>query len=356
MSGGRLNVWTSGRLARSRRSAAAGRRRRRDRQRCRRVPHVGGERLGRRLPGRRRGRDPDAPTTVRPSSNPGQAERRRPRRRRRCVRQRPRQRRRAPTGADACPTVYALTADGVRRRLRPRTATATRLADAADACPTESAHTRNGCPLPALTGLSGKVDQARVAAVRDRAGEHDPGCDGADPRAAQEGHEVGQGEEADARHERQPRQAHRAPPASAAGIGSSWPSTATPARARRRPGTSASGRHPRVSACRLGVLAFGDSITNGGGELQWGVALQSWALWVARGLGLPYTPHAQDGATVQDVLASADPAGPDRHAVRPRLPVRRRQRRAHPRAGTATRSSATTGPRSRSSPSAASAC
>ena len=40
-----------------------------------------------------------------------------------------------------------------------------------------------------------------------------------------------------------------------------------------------------MSACRLGVLAFGDSITNGGGELQWGVALQSWALWVARGLG-----------------------------------------------------------------------
>jgi lysophospholipase L1-like esterase len=62
-----------------------------------------------------------------------------------------------------------------------------------------------------------------------------------------------------------------------------------------------------VSACRLGVLAFGDSITNGGGELQWGVALQSWALWVARGLGLPYTPHAQDGATVQDVLATQIP-------------------------------------------------
>jgi lysophospholipase L1-like esterase len=62
-----------------------------------------------------------------------------------------------------------------------------------------------------------------------------------------------------------------------------------------------------VSACRLGVLAFGDSITNGGGELQWGVALQSWALWVARGLGLPYTPHAQDGATVQDVLENQIP-------------------------------------------------
>ena len=37
------------------------------------------------------------------------------------------------------------------------------------------------------------------------------------------------------------------------------------------------------------MLALGDSITNGGGELQWGVALQSWALWVARGLGLPFT-------------------------------------------------------------------
>ncbi len=51
----------------------------------------------------------------------------------------------------------------------------------------------------------------------------------------------------------------------------------------------------------LGVLAFGDSITNGGGDLQWGVALQSWALWVARGLGLPYTGYAVDGARAADV-------------------------------------------------------
>ncbi len=57
-----------------------------------------------------------------------------------------------------------------------------------------------------------------------------------------------------------------------------------------------------VGACRLGVLAFGDSITNGGGELQWGVAMQSWALWTARGLGLPYSPYAVDGAIVEDVL------------------------------------------------------
>lgn len=52
----------------------------------------------------------------------------------------------------------------------------------------------------------------------------------------------------------------------------------------------------------LGVVAFGDSITNGGGELQWGVALQSWALWAARGLGLPYTPNAIDGATIETVV------------------------------------------------------
>jgi len=55
--------------------------------------------------------------------------------------------------------------------------------------------------------------------------------------------------------------------------------------------------------CRLGVLALGDSITNGGGELQWGVALQSWALWTARGLGLPYTGMAADGARAADVVA-----------------------------------------------------
>jgi len=56
------------------------------------------------------------------------------------------------------------------------------------------------------------------------------------------------------------------------------------------------------------VLAFGDSITNGGGELQWGVALQSWALWVARGLGLPFTSYATDGARVGDVVGAQIPA------------------------------------------------
>jgi lysophospholipase L1-like esterase len=58
----------------------------------------------------------------------------------------------------------------------------------------------------------------------------------------------------------------------------------------------------------LGVLAFGDSITNGGGELQWGVALQSWASWTARGLGLPFSSYAIDGARVEDLVGIAIPS------------------------------------------------
>jgi lysophospholipase L1-like esterase len=66
-----------------------------------------------------------------------------------------------------------------------------------------------------------------------------------------------------------------------------------------------------------GVLALGDSITNGGGELQWGVALQSWAQWTARGLGLPYTGYAADGATVADVVGKQIPRA-DRVSALPR--------------------------------------
>src|SRR5688500_15066435 len=57
-------------------------------------------------------------------------------------------------------------------------------------------------------------------------------------------------------------------------------------------------------SCTLGVVALGDSITNAGGELQWGVALQSWALWTARGLGLPFTSFAVDGARAADVAGA----------------------------------------------------
>jgi lysophospholipase L1-like esterase len=78
--------------------------------------------------------------------------------------------------------------------------------------------------------------------------------------------------------------------------------------AKRVRSRAVTGSNVHVAECRLGVLAFGDSITNGGGELQWGVALQSWALWVARGLGLPYTGYAMDGAVVSDVVGAQIPA------------------------------------------------
>ena len=93
-----------------------------------------------------------------------------------------------------------------------------------------------------------------------------------------------------------------------------------------RPGPLASA----AMECRLGVLAFGDSITNGGGELQWGVALQSWALWLARGLGLPFTTYAVDGARAADVAGA--PA--------------RRLRRAHRRGRTRATTSAASTPAS----------
>jgi lysophospholipase L1-like esterase len=79
-----------------------------------------------------------------------------------------------------------------------------------------------------------------------------------------------------------------------------------------RPETSPLLRQPPATDPRFGVLAFGDSITNGGGELQWGVALQSWALWVARGLGVPFTGYAADGARVTDVVHDQIPAA-ERH-------------------------------------------
>lgn len=66
--------------------------------------------------------------------------------------------------------------------------------------------------------------------------------------------------------------------------------------------------------CRLGLLAFGDSITNGGGELQWGVALQSWAQWTARALGLALTNFAVDGARVADVAGQQLTAARERSA------------------------------------------
>src|SRR5213592_2839626 len=54
--------------------------------------------------------------------------------------------------------------------------------------------------------------------------------------------------------------------------------------------------------CRLGVVALGDSITNGGGNMALGVYPRSWAHWLALALDLPYTGLATDGATAPDVV------------------------------------------------------
>src|SRR5437868_1513384 len=54
--------------------------------------------------------------------------------------------------------------------------------------------------------------------------------------------------------------------------------------------------------CRLGLVALGDSITNGGGNMALGVYPRSWAHWLALALNLPYTGLGEDAATAHDVV------------------------------------------------------
>lgn len=79
-----------------------------------------------------------------------------------------------------------------------------------------------------------------------------------------------------------------------------------------RPETSASaareaGAAARDSSVRRGLVALGDSITNGRGEPWLGVPAQSWAQWTAEALGLPFTKLARDGARAADVLRDLAP-------------------------------------------------
>jgi lysophospholipase L1-like esterase len=60
-------------------------------------------------------------------------------------------------------------------------------------------------------------------------------------------------------------------------------------------------------APRRGLVALGDSITNGHGEPALGVHPQSWAQWVAEVLDLPFTKLAADGALAADVLREQVP-------------------------------------------------
>jgi lysophospholipase L1-like esterase len=58
---------------------------------------------------------------------------------------------------------------------------------------------------------------------------------------------------------------------------------------------------------KRGLVALGDSITNGRGEPALGVPMQSWAQWLAEALELPFTKLARDGARAADVLADLVP-------------------------------------------------
>jgi lysophospholipase L1-like esterase len=56
-----------------------------------------------------------------------------------------------------------------------------------------------------------------------------------------------------------------------------------------------------------GLVALGDSITNGHGKPALGVHPQSWAQWLAEALDLPFTKLAADGAMAADVLREQVP-------------------------------------------------
>ncbi len=59
--------------------------------------------------------------------------------------------------------------------------------------------------------------------------------------------------------------------------------------------------------CRLGVVALGDSISNGHGGMQAMLGSQSWAHWLAQALDLPFLKLATDGATARDVARDQVP-------------------------------------------------
>jgi lysophospholipase L1-like esterase len=56
-------------------------------------------------------------------------------------------------------------------------------------------------------------------------------------------------------------------------------------------------------AAGRGLVALGDSITRADGEAMLGLRMQSWALWLAEALGLPFTCLARNGSRVRDVLS-----------------------------------------------------
>jgi lysophospholipase L1-like esterase len=64
---------------------------------------------------------------------------------------------------------------------------------------------------------------------------------------------------------------------------------------------------PDAPGTTRGLVALGDSITNGHGEPALGVHPQSWAQWLAEALELPFTKLAVDAAAAADVLREQVP-------------------------------------------------
>lgn len=61
-------------------------------------------------------------------------------------------------------------------------------------------------------------------------------------------------------------------------------------------------------SARLGLVAVGDSITVGEGNMVCGVPCRSWALWLAEALDRPFTSRAVNGAVSCDVVRDQLPA------------------------------------------------
>jgi len=65
---------------------------------------------------------------------------------------------------------------------------------------------------------------------------------------------------------------------------------------------------PEPAPTRLGLVALGDSVTVGEGNMLCGLPARPWALWLAQALDLPFTGRAANGAVMGGVLREQVPA------------------------------------------------
>ena len=223
----------------------------------RQLTHCSERRSGRRRPRRRSGMSATKPTRTRQRPRWQGCHRRRVPERLRHAR---------PIDAPPPPPPPPTNADGDNRF------------DSSDACPTEYAISKR---------WPNRADRRSVTqseeAIGDRDG-FDGGCgDGEDHRRAEEGPEVGAGDEQGAwRTVGKRRTLDREAAEAGLGRGQSLEFSSSGKTEARE--DSCKRHRRRVTTCRLGVLALGDSITNGGDDFGGGSHCGPWALWVARGL------------------------------------------------------------------------